>query len=135
MVKLRDYLLKNHPAMLLAGDGNAGENKDWAIGRDWLRWARFGYTDYYLPQVYTMGTATFRERLGRTQEEISKYNPVIPVIGISWASAKGKHNPIKTVEAEIEISREMGVRGFGFFETNMFTEEEIDALGPVVKKK
>jgi uncharacterized lipoprotein YddW (UPF0748 family) len=135
MVKTRAYLLEAYPHMFFSTNGSAGKNTDWAIGRDWLRWARFGYIDFFVPQVYTMGTATFRTRLGNTQNEITKYIPVIPVIGITWSSAKGKHNPIKTVEAEIGISREMGVRGFGFFEANHFTEEEIDALGPVVKKK
>ncbi len=134
MIKAGELVKSRRPSILFSANGSRGTNSDWHIGRDWLRWARFGYIDFYMPQVYTTSLNVFRRDLGGTQEEIGRWIPVVPVIGITWSSLGPKHNPMDTITAEIRAAREMGSPGMVFFAAVHVREDEVEPIGRVMKE-
>jgi len=135
MARLREALLRKHPRVLLSANGSAGANPDWYIGRDWTLWARRGYLDFYVPQVYTESPDGFVKRLQETQRQIQPWCPVIPGIAITWSGIYPRHNKPETLQAEIRAAREAGAPGVVFFEAGHLKDEDAPALREALLKK
>lgn len=135
MARLRAFLSATQPRMMLSANGSAGSNPDWYIGRDWTTWARRGYIDFYVPQVYTESVDAFRARLAETQSQIEPWCRVVPGMAVTWSGIYPKHNQTETIQAQIAAARQAGAHGFVIFEARHVTPEEVAAVLEAVKKR
>ncbi|HWQ52054.1 MAG TPA: family 10 glycosylhydrolase [Bryobacteraceae bacterium] len=125
MAELLDVMRKNHPRMVFSANGGPNWRNDRKTGRDWGRWARSGWLDYYASQVYATNTDVFRQRLRGTITDLSPECPVYAGIAFRWSGGK---NTIEEVVRQIEASREVGAAGVCLFSAGAFTDEFYAAL-------
>lgn len=135
MARLREMLSREHPRVLLSANGSPGANPDWYLGRDWTLWARRGYLDFYVPQVYTESPPDFVKRLQETQRQVQPWCPVIPGIAITWSGIYPRHNKPEALQAEIRLAREAGAPGVVFFEAGHLTDQDDSALREAFLKR
>lgn len=129
MTELYQMLRRNYPRLYFSANGGY----DWRrerrlLGRDWARWVRMGWLDYYAAQVYTPNTEEFRERLSMVVKDVGKDGPVIAGVGIRWSGHPNGNIPTETVLREIEISRETGARGQVLFHAATIDQKMAQAL-------
>jgi uncharacterized lipoprotein YddW (UPF0748 family) len=120
MAELLAILRKDYPRIVYSANGGPNWRNDRKSGRDWGRWARSGWLDYYASQVYSTSSDTFRQRLGMTVKDLSPDCPVYAGIAFRWSSGK---NTVEEVMRQIEISRDQGAGGVCLFYAGSFTEE------------
>ena len=120
MAELLTILRKDYPHIVYSANGGPNWRNDRKTGRDWGRWARSGWLDYYASQVYSTSSDAFRQRLGTTVKDLSPDCPVYAGIAFRWSSGK---NTVEEVMRQIEISREQGSAGVCLFYAGSFTEE------------
>lgn len=125
MAELRDGLKKNHPKLVLSVNGGPDWRHDRLRGRDWGRWAQAGWLRYYATQVYVSDTASFREQLGVTMNDISRECQVVAGISINWSEGR---NTLQEVIRQIEASRELGAAGVALFHGKAFSDEDLRAI-------
>ena len=125
MAGLMDMLRKDYPRMVYSTNGGFNWRRDRKTGRDWGRWARSGWLDYYASQVYTTSTATFKQRLSMTVKDLSPECPVYGGIAFRWS---GGENTVEEVMRQIEASREAGAAGVCLFYAGSFTDAFYAAL-------
>jgi uncharacterized lipoprotein YddW (UPF0748 family) len=79
-------LLAKRPQMWLSANGSGGANADadWRIGRDWATWARRGYIDFYVPQLYTKSVEDFVQGGLKTKEQLGPCD-LITGLAVSWS--------------------------------------------------
>jgi uncharacterized lipoprotein YddW (UPF0748 family) len=126
--RLREMLAREHPRVMLSANGSPGANPDWYIGRDWTTWARRGYLDFYVPQVYTESAEAFRQRVRETQAAVEPWSRVIPGMALTWSGIYPRHNKPETVQAEISSARQAGAPGFVIFHRTHLQPEEARAI-------
>src|SRR5439155_7657247 len=88
MAELLAILRKDYPRIVYSANGGPNWRNDRKTGRDWGRWARSGWLDYYAAQVYSTSTDTFRQRLGMTVKDLSPDCPVYAGIAFRWSGGK-----------------------------------------------
>ncbi len=125
MTELRAALKERFPKLVFSANGGFNYRRERAQGRDWGRWARAGWLDYYAAQVYVSDTARFRERLGMTIRDIGSDCPVYAGLGFAWSGGK---NTVAEILLQIDAAREAGAAGFALFHGGAFTPELFDAL-------
>lgn len=125
MAELMEILRKDYPRAVYSANGGYNWRGDRKSGRDWGRWARSGWLDYYASQVYTTDTNTFRQRLSMTVKDLSPECPVYGGIAYRWSGGK---NTVEEVMRQIEASREVGAAGVCLFYAGSFTDEFYAAL-------
>jgi uncharacterized lipoprotein YddW (UPF0748 family) len=125
MAELLAILRKDYPRIVYSANGGPNWRNDRKTGRDWGRWARSGWLDYYAAQVYSTSTATFRQRLGMTVKDLSPDCPVYAGIAFRWSSGT---NTVEEVMRQIEVSREQGAAGVCLFYAGSFTDEFYQAI-------
>jgi uncharacterized lipoprotein YddW (UPF0748 family) len=125
MAELLEILRKDYPRVVYSANGGANWRSDRRSGRDWGRWARSGWLDYYASQVYTTNTDQFRQRIGMTVKDLSSDCPVYAGIALQWSSGK---NTVEEVMRQIDASREQGAAGVCLFHAAAFTDEFYAAL-------
>jgi len=135
MARLREALLRKHPRVLLSANGSPGANPDWYIGRDWTLWARRGYLDFYVPQVYTESAEDFAKRLRETQRQIEPWCPVIPGMALTWSGIYPRRNKTETLQAEVRAAREAGAPGVVFFEAGHLKDDDGPAIQSALSGK
>jgi uncharacterized lipoprotein YddW (UPF0748 family) len=126
MSELRSALRERFPKLVYSANGGFDYRRERGQGRDWGRWARAGWLDYYAAQVYVTDTARFRERLGMTIRDIGADCPVYAGLGFTWSG--GGQNTVAEMLRQIAVSRELGAAGFALFHGGAFTPELFDAL-------
>jgi uncharacterized lipoprotein YddW (UPF0748 family) len=125
MAELLAILRKDYPRLVFSANGGPNWRNDRKTGRDWGRWARSGWLDYYAAQVYTTTTDTFRQRLSMTVKDLGPECPVYAGIAFRWSGGK---NPVEEVMRQIEASRELGAAGVCLFYASSFTDEFYTAI-------
>ena len=125
MAGLMEMLRKDHPRVVYSANGGHNWRRDRLTGRDWCRWARSGWLDYYASQVYTTDTNTFRQRLSMTVKDLSPECPVYGGTAFRWSGGK---NTVDEVMRQIEVSREVGAAGVCLFSAGSLTDEFHAAL-------
>jgi uncharacterized lipoprotein YddW (UPF0748 family) len=126
VTELRTVLRARFPKLALSANGGSDYRRDRGQGRDWGRWARAGWLDYYAAQVYVTDAARFRERLGVTIRDIGADCPVYAGLGFTFGD--GVQNSVAEVLRQIDVARELGAAGFALFHGSAFTGELLDAL-------
>ncbi|HWB98851.1 MAG TPA: family 10 glycosylhydrolase [Bryobacteraceae bacterium] len=125
MAELLAFLRKNYPGAVYSANGGPDWRRDRRTGRDWGRWARSGWLDYYASQVYATNTGRFRQQLSLTVRDLEPACPVYGGIAFRWS---GGQNTAAEVVRQIEVSREVGCTGVCLFYAGAFTDEFYAAL-------
>lgn len=112
---------KFRPNLILSTTGGFDWKADRRLGRDWRNWARLGWLDIYLPQIYVPSLELFSSRLQKTMKDLGKDCLVFPVI------AAHKNTPEMVVK-QINIARQLGVQGIAIFHGKVLTDEYLKAL-------
>jgi uncharacterized lipoprotein YddW (UPF0748 family) len=125
MAELLALLHKDYPRAVFSTNGGPDWRYDRKEGRDWGRWARSGWLDYYASQVYTTKTEAFRRQIKMTVKDLSPECPVYAGIALRWSEGQ---NTVDETMRQIEASREQGAAGVCLFSASAFTDEFYAAL-------
>lgn len=134
MVRLRQMLTATRPQAWLSanGSGGAGADADWRIGRDWVTWARRGYIDFYVPQVYTKSVDGFRQGALKTKEILGGCDLVVG-LAVSWSSIYPQRQDPAVITAQIRAAKEIGAKGFAVYFLDHFKDEHFQAVREAVR--
>lgn len=120
MWELRELLRSRNPKLVFSANGGPDWRNDRKQGRDWGRWGRSGWLDYYASQVYTTSAEDFRRKLRMTVTDLAPQCAVYGGIAFAWSGGK---NTVDEVMRQIEVSREVGAPGVCLFYAGSFTPE------------
>lgn len=129
--RLRQLVIQRRPHVWLSANGSGGTNPDWYIGRDWTTWARRGYIDFYVPQLYTESVETFIRQAERTKDRLGDCD-LVTGMAVSWSGIYPKRQDPKVIAAEIAAARKLGAKGFCVFNQVYFFEEHFAAVRQAV---
>ena len=107
IARLRHTMTARRPELWLSANGSGGDNPDWYIGRDWSTWARRGYLDFYVPQLYTKDSKAFALEATKTKERLGGCD-LITGMAVSWSGIFPERQEVKAIQAEISAAREVG---------------------------
>lgn len=125
MAEIRQSLRAQVPRRALSANGGVNWRADRKIGRDWGRWARSGWLDYYTPQIYVNSADQVRVRLTTVVRDLSPDCPVYAGLGLQWGTGK---NTVEEIVRQIETARESGAAGIILFHLGAFTTGLYQAL-------
>jgi len=125
--RLRQMMLAKRPEMWLSANGSGGRNTDWHIGRDWTTWARRGYIDFYVPQLYTKSVEAFMRRGRQTKTCLGECD-LVTGMAVTWSSIYPERQDPEVIAAEIRAARKLGAKGFVVFHRNHFYDEHYEAV-------
>jgi uncharacterized lipoprotein YddW (UPF0748 family) len=108
-------------------NGSGGDNPDWHIGRDWTTWARRGYLDFYVPQLYTKSPETFAQQRQKTKLRMGDCD-LVTGMAASWSGIYPERQAPKVIEAEIAAARELGAKGFVLFHLDHIQDGHLQAV-------
>ena len=134
MARLREMVLSKRPGLWLSANGGGGRNTDWHIGRDWATWARRGYLDFYVPQLYTKSVDAFRQRGLETKSCLGECG-LVTGMAVSWSSIYPERQDPRVIKAEIAAARELGAKGFIVFHRDHFYDEHLAAIREAVEER
>ncbi|MFQ6097879.1 MAG: hypothetical protein ACE5O2_09150, partial [Armatimonadota bacterium] len=129
--RLRALMMERRPEMWLSANGSGGANPDWYIGRDWTTWARRGYIDFYVPQLYTRDVDAFRARALQTQKALGDCD-IVTGMAVSWSGIYPDRQDPEVLKAEIRAARDVGAKGFVVFHRYHFYDEHFQAVREAV---
>ncbi|MCD6361409.1 MAG: family 10 glycosylhydrolase [Armatimonadetes bacterium] len=129
--RLRQLVMDTRPELWVSANGSGGLNPDWYIGRDWATWARRGYIDFYVPQLYTRDVNVFISRAGQTASLLGN-TALVTGMAVSWSGIYPDRQDPEVLKAEIRAAREMGAAGFVVFHRYHFYDEHYQAVREVV---
>jgi len=129
MAELYHFLRRDYPRLYFSANGGY----DWRrerrlLGRDWARWVRMGWLDFYAAQVYTPSVDEFRQRLSMVVKDVGRDGPVVAGVGIRWSGHPDSNIPTETVVKEIELAREIGTPGQVLFHAGVIDQGLVEAL-------
>lgn len=134
--RLQQTVMARRPELWISTNGSGGANPDWYIGRDWTTWARRGYIDFYVPQLYTQSVETFTERALQTRGQLGDC-ALVAGMAVSWSSIYPERQDPAVIQAEIAAARQLGAKGFVVFHLDHLQDahyqpirEAIDASKP-----
>ncbi len=134
VLRLRQALLARRPEMWLSANGSAGPNadRDWRIGRDWVTWARRGYLDFYVPQIYTRSVEAFVASGQKTKELLGPCD-LVTGLAVSWSSIYPQRQDPRVIQDQIAAAAKLGANGFVVFHLDHLNDEHFAAIRDVVK--
>jgi len=131
--RLRQMMMAKRPAMWLSANGSGGNNPDWRIGRDWTTWARRGYIDFYVPQLYTKSVEKFVRRGEQTRRCLGDCD-LVTGMAVTWSGIYPERQDPEVIRAEISAARKLGAKGFVVFHRNHFYDEHFHAVREAVSQ-
>jgi len=134
IVRLRQMLMSKRPRMWLSANGSSGSNadNDWRIGRDWVTWARRGYIDFYVPQIYTRSVDGFLQGGLRTKELLGSCG-LVTGLAVSWSGIYPQRQAPEVIEGQILTAAKLGAKGFTVFHLDHFQEQHFAAIQKAVR--
>lgn len=130
--RLQEMVLAKRPGMWLSANGSGGRNPDWHIGRDWTTWARRGYLDFYVPQLYTKSVDVFGQRGLETKSCLGECG-LVTGMAVSWSSIYPERQDPQAIKAEIAAARKLGAQGFIVFHRDHLYDEHLTAIREAVE--
>ena len=109
--RLREMTMGKRPQVWLSANGSGGANPDWYIGRDWTTWARRGYLDFYVPQLYTRSVEHFAKEGEATKSCLGECD-LVTGMAVSWSGIYPARQSPQLIAAEIAAARESWREGF-----------------------
>lgn len=130
--RLQEMALAKRPGIWLSANGSGGRNADWYIGRDWTTWARRGYLDFYVPQLYTKSVDAFQQRGLETKSCLGECG-LVTGMAVSWSSIYPERQDPEVIKAEITAARQLGAQGFIVFHRDHIYDEHLTAIREAVE--
>lgn len=133
ILRLRQAITDRRPEMWLSANGSSGVNAgaDWRIGRDWITWARRGYIDFYVPQIYTLNEEAFYQGGLRTREVLGACD-LVTGMAVSWSGIYPRRQDPAVIQAQIRAAAKLGARGFAVYHFDHFFDEHFQAIREAV---
>jgi len=121
--------------MWLSANGSAGPNadKDWRMGRDWVTWARRGYLDFYVPQIYTKSVEGFVQAGQKTKELLGSCD-LVTGLAVSWSSIHPERQSPRVIQDELRAAEKLGAKGFVVFHLDHLNDEHFAAIREVLRQ-
>jgi uncharacterized lipoprotein YddW (UPF0748 family) len=132
--RLREMAMSKRPSLWLSANGCGGANPDWYLGRDWATWARRGYLDFYVPQLYARSVDSFLKD-GRTTKSYLADCDMVTGMAVSWSGIYPARQPPELIQAQIAAARKLGAKGFSIFHLDYFGEEHYRAVRAAAQEK
>lgn len=134
-VRLRQMLTAKRPQAFLSanGSGGAGADADWRIGRDWVTWARRGYIDFYVPQIYTGSVDEFTKGGLKTKEVLGNCD-LVTGLAVSWSGIYPKRQDPEVIKGQILAAEKVGAKGFAIYFLDHFQEQHFQAIREAVEE-
>ncbi len=129
MRRLRAMMLARNPALMLSANGGYRWQSDRLRGRDWERWSKLGWLDYYAAQIYVTDLDLLRTRAQETIRALKPDTRVFVGFNISPRSIRPKRFSPEFLVQAVEAARSAGADGVVFFWASVFTDEMARALG------
>jgi uncharacterized lipoprotein YddW (UPF0748 family) len=129
--RLRQMMMAKRPQMWLSANGSGGDNPDWYIGRDWTTWARRGYLDFYVPQLYTKSVEAFTQRGLLTKGRLGACD-LVTGMAVSWSGIYPERQTPEVIQAEIAAARTLGAKGFVVFHLDHLYDEHLRAIREIL---
>jgi hypothetical protein len=132
-IRLRQMMLSKRPEMWLSANGG-GENADWHLGRDWPTWARRGYIDFYVPQLYTGSIESFTKD-GLITKSLLGECDLVTGMAVSWSGIHPALQSPAVIKAEIAAARKLGAKGFAVYHQCFFKDAHYQAVREAVQEQ
>ncbi len=129
VARLREMTMNKRPSLWLSANGCGGANPDWYIGRDWATWARRGYLDFYVPQLYTRSVESFLQE-GRTTKSYLADCDMVTGMAVSWSGIYPARQPPELIQGEIAAARNWAPRDSRYFIRTIFAMSTIARCTP-----
>ncbi|NUQ61530.1 MAG: family 10 glycosylhydrolase [Pirellulales bacterium] len=133
---LRERLLKRDPNLVMTANGGYNWRGERVLGRDWARWAGYGWLDGYAAQIYVDKPELLDQRTRLTIGDLAKDCQVSIGFDFSPPSIRPKSLTSEQVCRFVDVIRGAGAEGVVFFHAGIFTDEYAEALraGPMKEK-
>ncbi len=132
--RLREMTMSKRPDLWLSANGSGGANPDWYIGRDWTTWARRGYLDFYVPQLYTQSVEQFVKDGEATKSCLGECD-LVTGMAVSWSGIHPVRQSPAVMGAEIAAARKLGAKGFAVFHLDHFYDLHFPAIRAAIEAK
>ena len=132
--RLREMTMSKRPDLWLSANGSGGANPDWYIGRDWTTWARRGYLDFYVPQLYTQSVEQFVKNGEATQSCLGECD-LVTGMAVSWSGIYPARQSPAVIAAEIAAGGKLGAKGFAVFHLDHFYDAHFPAIRAAIAAK
>jgi hypothetical protein len=134
IIRLRQMLLSKRPGAWLSanGCGGTGAEIDWQIGRDWVAWARHGYIDFYVPQLYTRSVEDFIQGGLKTKELLGGCD-LVTGMAVSWSGIYPERQAPAVIQGQIRAAEQLGAKGFAVYHLDHFQEPHFQAIREAVQ--
>jgi uncharacterized lipoprotein YddW (UPF0748 family) len=109
----------------LSTTGGANWRYERTLGRDWAKWAKLGWLDFYAAQVYTSDPADFSHQAMDVIKDLKGSCPVLIGIGAKWS---GGANNTASIVRQIELARQAGANGVAIYHGGVLSDECLAAL-------
>jgi uncharacterized lipoprotein YddW (UPF0748 family) len=123
--ELRTRLKKRPRRLVFSCNGGYRWQRERLLGRDWRRWARDRWLDYYVAQIYTPNLPDFEQRVGQVIDDVGPQTPVIAGIAVQWSTGT---NTVENAVGEVDVARRMGAKGVIFYIGHHLTDDYLRAL-------
>jgi uncharacterized lipoprotein YddW (UPF0748 family) len=125
MRDLQHWIRASDRKLVLSANGGFDGQAERIQGRDWARWARLGWLDFYAAQVYVSDQENFNRRVAVVTGDLREQCPVLIGIGVNWSSGA---NDAATVVRQVELARQAGAQGVVLYHAAAFSDELLEAL-------
>ncbi len=134
IIRLRQEMASRRPQLWLSanGSGGGGADADWRIGRDWITWARRGYIDFYVPQIYTLSVEAFEHGALVTKAALGSCD-MVTGMAVSWSGIYPRRQEPAVIQEQIRVAGRVGAKGFAVYHFDHFHDEHFQAIREVVK--
>jgi uncharacterized lipoprotein YddW (UPF0748 family) len=126
--ELRERMLARDPKLVLTYNGGYDWRGERVLGRDWARWARYGWMDGYAAQIYVTEPDMLKERAAVTISDLGRDTDVYVGINISPPAIRPERLSQGQLATMVETIREAGAQGICFFHAGLFTDQDAQAL-------
>ena len=132
---LRERLLKRDPRLVLTANGGFNWRGERVLGRDWARWARYGWLDGYTAQIYVHRADLLLQRTRLVVADLKDDCQVSIGINISPPSIRPASLTPEEICRFVRTIRQSGTTGTVLFHAGIFTDPYAAALraGPFAR--
>jgi uncharacterized lipoprotein YddW (UPF0748 family) len=132
--RLREMATQKRPGLWVSANGSGGANPDWYLGRDWTTWARRGYIDFYVPQLYTQTVEQFVRNGEATRSCLGECD-LVTGMAVSWSGIYPARQPPELIAAQIAAARRLGAKGFCVFHRDFIADAHFRAIRAAIERQ
>ena len=112
-------------SLSLSTNGGADWRGERKLGRDWARWARLGWLDFYAAQIYTTDEGEFSRLAAEVMKELQGDCPILIGVAAKWSNGE---NDAASIAKQIERARRAGAQGVAIYHAAALSDKHLAAL-------